>query len=341
LEKSKVKRVYKLSQLAELVSGRIKGEDVKVLGINAIPLANEKELVFVDSLSRLESAKKSKAQALVVKEGLIEELPGKSLLIVPDVRLAIAKISSLFVEKGFPFGISDKAYVDPSAEVEDGVCIMPFSYIGREVKIKKGVVIHSFCYIGDGCEIGEDTILYPHVVLYPGTIIGKRCIIHAGVVLGACGFGYAQEPKEGGFVNVKIYHFGRVRVEDDVEIGANSCVDRATFGETVIGTNTKIDNLVQVGHNVRVGRSCILVAQVGIGGSAEIGDYTMLGGQVGIAPGSKIGKFVKIAAKSGVVGKIEDGEEVAGIPAIKASIWRKAVVIFSKLPELYQRLKNL
>jgi UDP-3-O-[3-hydroxymyristoyl] glucosamine N-acyltransferase len=341
LEKSKVKKIYKLSQLAELVSGRIKGEDVEVLGVNAIPLANEKELVFVDSLSRLESAKKSKAQGLVVKEGLIEDLPGKSLLIVPDVRIAMAKISSLFAEKGFSLGISDKAYVDPSAVVEEGVCIMPFSYIGREVKIKRGVVIHPFCYIGDGCEIGEDTILYPHVVLYPGTIIGKRCIIHAGVVLGACGFGYAQEPKEGSFINVKIYHFGRVRVEDDVEIGANSCIDRATFGETVIGTNTKIDNLVQVGHNVRVGRSCILVAQVGIGGSAEIGDYTMLGGQVGIAPGSNIGKFVKIAAKSGVVGKIEDGEEVAGIPAIKASIWRKAVVIFSKLPELYQRLKNL
>lgn len=336
-----MKKSYKLSQLAELVSGRIKGEDVEVSGINAIPLAKEKELVFVDSLSRLELAKESKAQALVVKEGLIEDLPGKSLLFVSDVRSAMAKISALFAEKEFPSEISDKAYVDPSAVIEEGVCIMPFAYIGREVKIKRGAVIHPFCYIGDGCEIGEETILYPHVVLYPGTTIGRRCIIHAGVVLGACGFGYAQEPREEGFVNVKIHHFGRVRVEDDVEIGANSCVDRGTFGETIIGTNTKIDNLVQVGHNVRVGRSCILVAQVGIGGSTEIGDYTMLGGQVGIAPGSKVGKFVKIAAKSGVVGKIADGEEVAGIPAIKASIWRKAVVIFSKLPELYKKLKDL
>ncbi len=336
-----MKRSYKLSQLAAHVSGRVKGEDVEVFGINAIPLANEKELVFVDSLSRLESAKKSKAKALVIKEGLVEELTGKSLLIVSDVRLAMAKISQLFAEREFIYGISERAYVDPSAKIEAEVCIMPFVYVGRGVKIEKGVVIHPFCYIGDGCEIGEDTILYPHVVLYPGTVIGKRCIIHAGVVLGACGFGYAQEQKEDGFVNLKIHHFGRVRVEDDVEIGANSCVDRATFGETIIGTNTKIDNLVQVGHNVRVGRSCILVAQVGIGGSAEIGAYTMLGGQVGIAPGSKIGKFVKIAAKSGVVGRVEDGEEVAGIPAIKASIWRKAVVIFSKLPELYHRIKNL
>jgi len=336
-----VKKSYKLSELAQLVFGRVKGDDVEVFGINAIPLAQERELVFVDNLTRLESAKKSKAKALVVKEGLIEEMEGKSLLFVSDVRLAMAKISALFAEQDFLPVISEKSHIEATAKIESEVCIMPFVYIGRDVKIERGVIIHPFCYIGDGCEIGEDTVLYPGVVLYPGTVIGKRCIIHAGVVIGACGFGYAQELTDEGFVNVKIYHFGRVRVEDDVEIGANTCIDRATFGETIIGKNTKIDNLVQVGHNVRVGRSCIIVAHTGIGGSSEIGDYAMIGGQVGIAPGSRVGRFVKVAAKSGVVGKIEDGEEVAGIPAIKASIWRKAVVIFSKLPELYQKLKNL
>lgn len=332
----------KLSELAEYVGGILKGEDFLVSGINALPLAKEEEISFIDSLKRLAQAKESKARALLAPEGASLHLPEKSLIEVKDVRVALAKVSALFQEEvSHPSGTSPLSFVDPTAEIDPSAVIYPFVYVGKGVKIGKKVVIYPFSYIGDFCEIGEGSLLYPHVVLYPGTIIGKNCILHAGVVIGADGFGYAQEVKNEGFKNLKIYHFGRVFLGDEVEIGANSTIDRATFGETVIGSGTKIDNLVQVGHNVRVGRECILVSHTAIGGSAVIEDYVMLAGQVGVAPGSVIRKGAKVAAKSGVLGEIPEGEEVAGIPAIKASLWRRAVVIFEKLPDLYKEIKKL
>ncbi len=337
----KFKKKFKLSELAKYISGRLIGEDLEVRGLNAISLAKEGDLIFVDSLARLEQARQSNARACVAKVGLAERLPCSGIIEVEDVRLALAKLSALFVEEKGKTGISPQAYVDETAKISKDALIMAFAYVGARAKIGARVVIYPYCYVGEDCEIGEGTILYPRVTLYPGTIIGKRCIIHAGAVIGADGFGFAQEKTAEGFKNVKIYHFGRVKIEDEVEIGANTCIDRATFGETFIGEGTKIDNLVQVGHNVRIGRHCILVAQVGLGGSVELGDNTMLGGQVGVAPASKIGRLAKVAAKSGVSGKVEEGEEVAGIPAIKASLWRKVVVILAKLPELYQKLKSL
>ncbi len=333
---------YKLSEIASYVSGALYGIDLEVTGLNALPLARESELSFVDTLKRLDQAKKSKASALLAPEGFSKHLPEKSLIEVKDLRTALAKISFLFKEPlKYEPGISQLTYIASSAEIHPEAMIYPFVYIGEKVKINQGVIIYPFCYVGDFCEIGEGSILFPHVVLYPGTVLGKNCILHAGVVLGSDGFGYAQEPKEEGFKNLKIYHFGRARIGDEVEIGANSTIDRATFGETLIDSGTKIDNLVQIGHNVRVGKECILVSHTAIGGSALLEDYVMLGGQVGIAPQSILRKGVKVAAKSGVVGEIPAGEEVAGIPAIKASLWRKAVIIFEKLPELYKELKNL
>jgi len=333
---------FRLSYLAELLSGKLKGEDLEVRGLNALPLAREDELSFVDSLRRLPQAKASRARALLSPPGFSEHLPEKSLIEVRDVRVSLAKVSSLFREElSFEGGIHPLAFVSEEAEIHPSATIFPYVYIGKGAKIGEKVVIFPFCFIGDFCEIGEGSLLFPQVVLYPRTVIGKNCILHAGVILGADGFGYAQEAREEGFRNLKIYHFGRVRIEDEVEIGANSTIDRATFGETVIGENTKIDNLVQVGHNVRIGKSCILVSHTALGGSVVLEDYVMLAGQVGVAPNSIIRKGARVAAKSGVVGEVPEGAEVAGIPAIKASIWRRAVILFEKLPEIYKEIKRV
>lgn len=333
---------YKLSKIANYLSGKLVGYDLEVTGINALSLAKETELSFVDSLKRVPQAKISKAKAFLAPVGFSQYLTEKSLIEVKDVRWALARATSLFKEERIHKpGISSLSYISATSQIHPESTIYPYVYIGEGVKIGKGVVIFPFTFVGDFCEIGEDCILFPHVVLYPGTILGKNCILHAGVVIGADGFGYAQEPEGDGFKNLKIYHFGRVKMEDEVEIGANSTIDRATFGETHIGRGTKIDNLVQIGHNVSIGNNCILVSHTAIGGSALIEDCVMLAGQVGVAPQSIIRKKAKVAAKSGVLGEIAEGEEVAGIPAIKVSLWRKATVLFQRLPEFYKDLKNL
>jgi len=331
----------KISELAKIIKGNFIGEDFEIEGINAIPLAKEKELIFVDSLKRVAEVQKAKAKAILCPEGFAIHFPDRSVIEVKDVRVAFARISEFFKKEIEPlWGISSQAFIEEGVKIEEPCAIYPWVYIQKGAVIKKEAVLFPGVFIGAHAEIGENTIIFPNAVIYPYTKIGKNCIVHAGVVIGADGFGFAQEPYEDGYQNIKIYHFGSVKIEDEVEIGANSTIDRAVFGETIIGEGTKIDNLVQVGHNVKVGKQNILVSHTAIGGSAVLEDYVMLAGQVGIAPYSQIGKGAKVAAKSGVVGKIPAGAEVAGIPAIKASIWRKAAVIFAKLPEIYREFKK-
>ncbi len=333
---------YKTSEIARIIGGKLFGKDIELEGINAIPLAKENELIFIDSPKRIEEARKSRAKAVLTPEGLGKHLPEKSVIEVKNVRVAFAKVSQLFKREIEPlWGISPQAIIEDGAFVEEPVSIYPWVYVQKGAVIRKGAVIYPGVFVGAYAEIGENTIIFPNAVIYPHTRIGKNCIIHAGVVLGADGFGFAQEAEGEGFRNLKIYHFGSVEIGDDVEIGANSTIDRAVFEKTIIEENTKIDNLVQIGHNTRVGKSCILVSQVGLSGSVVVEDFSILAGQVGVAPYSKIGKGAKVAAKSGITGKVPPGEEVAGIPAIKASTWRRAVVIFAKLPELYKKLSKL
>ncbi len=332
----------KISEIAEKIGGYLIGEDIEIEGINAIHLASEKELIFVDSLKRVASAQKSKAKAVLCPEGFSKHFPEKSVIEVKDVRVAFAKITEIFKKEIEPkWGISPQAVIEEEVAIEEPCAIYPWVYIQKGAKIGKNVIIYPGVFIGAYSEIGENTIIYPNAVIYPNTKIGKNCIIHAGVVLGADGFGFAQEKTKEGFIHLKIYHFGSVKIGDNVEIGANTTIDRAVFEETTVGEGTKIDNLVQIGHNVKVGKHVILVAQVGIGGSSVIEDYAMLAGQVGVAPYAVIGKGAKVAAKSGVRGVIPAGEEVSGIPAIKASVYRRAITIFAKLPELYKEIKKI
>jgi len=209
--------------------------------------------------------------------------------------------------------------------------------VERDAVLEDNVVVMPFAFVGAGSVIGEGTVLFPGVVIYPGTRVGKRCRIHSGAVIGADGFGYVERDGK----RVKIPQVGRVVIGDDVEIGANTCIDRATFGETVVGEGTKIDNLVQIGHNCRIGRHCAFAGQVGISGSVVVGDRVLMGGQAGIADHAVIGSDVKVAAKAGVFGKVADGEVIVGAPAMSAAKWKRIQGIISRLPEIYSLFRKL
>ncbi len=338
-----MKRGYSLSFLAELTGGKLEGEDLIIKGINSLRRAKEDEISFIENERFLEDGEKTQAKALIVSFRLKDRFSSKkSLLLVENVRLAVAKISSLFAKTYiFLKGVSENAFIEDEVRIGKNVVIYPGVYLQKGVVIEDEVIIYPGVFVGAFSKIGKGTVIFPNAVIYPLTEIGKGCIIHAGSVIGSDGFGYAQEIKGEGFRHHKIYHFGKVVIKDDVEIGANTTIDRAVFEETLIEENTKIDNLVQIGHNVEIGKSCILVGQVGISGSVVVEDYVMMAGQVGVAPYSHIGKGAKIGAKSGVSGRIPPGEEVIGIPAINARIWKRAAVIFTKLPEIYQLFKKL
>lgn len=326
-EHSANRKGFSLKELAERVNGRVDGdENLIIFGVNSLDRAGPHEISFVSSKRWLQLAKSSSAGALIAKSS--EGLEGRNLLIVDDPYLALAVIANLFVSpiKG-EGGISPLAFVHEDAEVGEGTTVMEFVYIGEGASIGRRCLLFPHTFIGKRVKIGDETILYPGVVVYDNCEIGKRCIIHAGSVIGADGFGFARG--EGGWV--KIPQVGRVVIEDEVEIGACVTVDRAAFGETRIGRGTKIDNLVQVGHNVRIGKNCAIVSQTGISGSVEIGDDVMIGGQVGIVGHVRIGNRARIGAKSGVHRDVEEDEDVSGIPVLPHREWLRLNMILRRL----------
>jgi len=333
---------YRLSDLKEKLGADLRGEDLEVEGVSSLELAGERELSFVESRSWLSAAKKSRAAALLVPPELSGEFPEKSLLVCANVRAALARVARLFFEPVHPApGISPLAVIEEGVELGAEVSVGPWVFVGAGARIGEGSVLYPGVFVGAGARVGRRCVLYPYVVLYPGVRLADEVVVHAGTVIGADGFGYAQEMEAGGLRHLKIPHFGTVEIEAEVEIGANACVDRATFGATRVGAGTKIDNLTQIGHNVEVGEGCIVVAQCGLGGHARLGRFVMLGGQVGVAPGAEIGEGARVAAKSGISGRIAPGEEVAGIPAIPARLWRKAAVAFAKLPDMVKDWRRL
>ncbi len=336
---------YRLSELAEKIGAELRGADLEVEGVSALELAGERELSFVESRAWLAAAQKTRAAALIVPPELSGEFPEKSLLVCPNVRAALARVAQLFWQPSHPApGISPLAVIEEGAELGEGVSVGPWVYVGAGARIGEGTVLYPGVFVGAGAVVGRRCVLYPYVVLYPGVRLADEVVLHAGTVIGADGFGYAQEMGPAGLRHLKIPHFGTVEIGPEVEIGANSCVDRATFGATRVGAGTKIDNLTQIGHNVEIGEGCIIVGQCGLAGHVRVGRFVMMGGQVGVAPGAEIGEGARIAAKSGISSRVPPGEEVAGIPAIPARIWRKAVVAFTRLPDMvkdWRRLKEL
>lgn len=326
----------KLRELAELLDGEVRGDEtIEITGATGISDAGEKDITFLTNSKLVKEIRMSRAAAVLVKD-FVPDL-AKAQVRTKNPLYAFAKLlSHFYVRRIAPGGISKNAFISGEAEIAPDVTISDFSYISGRARICSGAVIFPGVFIGEDCVIGHDCIIYPNVTIRENTVIGDRVIIHPNAVIGSDGFGYVFEDGR----HNKIPQVGNVRIEDDVEIGAGATIDRATTGTTVIGRGTKIDNLVQVGHNVQVGRNVILVAQVGIGGSSSIGDGSMLGGQAGVADHASVEAGTMIAAKSGVMGEVKRGV-YGGAPIIPHREWLRAAAIFNKLPELKKRIEDL
>ncbi len=301
-----------LREIVAFIGGTFSGkDDVAIAGVAPLSEATERHISFLANPKYASQLAFSRAAAILVSNDLAGE--SERWIRVADPYFAMATIvSRWFAERPAPRGISALASISETAKLGANVSVGPFTSIGDDVVIGDYAIIYPNVTIEAGARIGEKTIVYPQVSIYYGSIVGRRCILHSGVVVGADGYGFATH----GGRHHKIPQVGIVRIEDDVEIGAGTTIDRAALGETVIGEGTKIDNLVQIGHNVKVGKHCLLVSQVGIAGSTELGDYVVAAGQVGVAGHLKIGKGAQLAAKSAVLDDVADGVKVMGNPAI-------------------------
>lgn len=329
---------FTVAQVAQLVGGRVIGDSEKVLtGFAPLESAKESDLSFATGDPYLGMVKSTNAGAVLVPQEI--EGVSTSLIVVDNPYEAVVGLLSqvyppLYVKDE---RISPMAQVSPLATIEEGVTIGPFAVIEPYAVLKRGCVVMAHCYVGEGTEVGEDSILHPQVTLYKGVKIGKRSIIHSGAIVGSPGFGYLEKDGK----RIPIPQVGAVEIGDEVEIGANTCIDRGTLANTKIGRGTKLDNLIQVGHNVIIGEDCAFAGQVGISGSTVIGNKVLMGGQAGIADHAKIGNGVMVGAQAGVSGKVKDGEIVIGSPAMSHTVWRRAAMAFPKLPELLKRVRRL
>jgi UDP-3-O-[3-hydroxymyristoyl] glucosamine N-acyltransferase len=326
-----------LQELAERLGGDLLGDpEVRIRRIAAIEEAREGDLTFLSNPRYHRFLESTEASALLVSRDV--DVPGKNLLKVDDPYLALARALPLLYSHERPDpGISPAAWIAEDAVVGPDAHVAPGCYVGGGCVIGKRVVIHPSAVVRERCRLGDDVTLHPNVVLYPDTTLGDRVVVHAGTILGSDGFGYATSPKG----HEKILQVGRVVVEDDVEIGANAAVDRAALGETRIGRGTKIDNLVQIGHNVRIGAGCILVGQAGISGSTRLGDGVAIAGQSGTAGHLVLGDGVRVGAKSAVYQDVPSGETVTGVPAVSHSLWKRIAASLPRLPGLLKRLRRI
>jgi UDP-3-O-[3-hydroxymyristoyl] glucosamine N-acyltransferase len=331
------KRPRLLRDLADEVGGSLEGDPGKpIVGIAPLEKAGAEEITFLSNPRYRQQALESRPGAILAAPGV--DLPGLDVIRVRDPYLGMARLLSLFHPAADPSpGVRDGAKVEGSSRVDPSAAVLAGAYVGERTSVGPGTILHPGVVVGEDCVVGSECILHPNVTVYPRSRVGDRVILHAGVVLGSDGFGFAQDDG----VHVKIPQVGNVIIEDDVEIGANSTVDRATFGSTVIGIGTKIDNLVQIGHNVVVGPGCILVAQAGIAGSTKLGRGVVIAGQSGAVGHITIGDGAKIGAKSAVTHDLPPGAFVIGHPAVDAKTWKRAAAAFARLPEMVRRLTRL
>ena len=327
----------KLKELAALTGGTISGDpEVEITGVSGIMEAAMGDITLLADKKSLESIKDSNASAFIVKDPVKDQ--NKSMLISDNPRFVFARaLEILHVAPYKPSGVSGKAVIGENVVLGEDISIHPLAYIGNNVTLGARVTISPGAYIGDDVSIGDDSIIHPNVTIREKVTIGNKVIIHSGTVIGADGYGYV--PDKNGLY--KIPQIGGVIIEESVEIGANVAIDRATTGNTIIGSGTKIDNLSHIAHNVKLGKNCIITGQVGISGSVDIGDGVILAGQVGVKDHIKIGSNARVGAKSGVAKDIPEGETHSGNPALPQGSWLRAQSIFSKLPEYIKRLQKL
>lgn len=327
----------KVGELASLLGARLAGDpEVDILGVAPLDRATALDLSFLSNPKYRDAARSSSAGALLVAEG--EDLPGRTLLVCADPYLAFARALRHFHRpRPFPAGVHPTAVVGEDCRIDPSAHLGPYVVLGDGSSVGARTVIEAGCAIGRGCSLGEGCHLHPRVVLYDETSLGRGVILHSGVVLGSDGFGYAHE----GGHQVKIPQVGRVVVEDDVEIGANTAVDRGAMEETRLGSGTKIDNLVQVAHNVTVGPDCILVAQVGISGSTRLGRGVIMAGQSGAVGHITIGDGARIGAKSAVTKDVPRGGFVTGHPAQEHRLWLRERALAGRLDDFLHRIRRL
>lgn len=334
-------RIFTAAQLLEVIGdGELLGDPHrKIRGIAPLEKASEGEATFLFKV--VDPALVEELGASVVILPKVAGLsPGsdKTLIMVDSLLRAMASLLHLFAESPFDeVGVSPLAFISSEVKLGEEVTVYPFAFIDREAEIGDRSVIMPYVFIGRGARLGQEVVVFPGVVIYPGVIVEERVVIHAGAVIGSDGFGYVEVEGK----RVKIPQIGRVRVEDEVEIGANTCVDRATLGETTIGKGTKLDNLIQIGHNTVVGKDCAFAGQVGISGSVKVGDRVLMGGQVGVADHVKIGNDAKIAARAGIMANLEKGSVVSGAPAMPINRWKRIHASLVRLPDLSRRFRRL
>ena len=334
---------HRLADLAAMVGADLVGDpDRPIDGVATLEAAGDRDLSFLTNPRYRDQARSSGAGAILVSRGISPDTLGglrADLVVCEDAHRALAHLMTvLFPVPEVEPGVHETAAVDAAADVDPAARVDAFAVVGAGSTVASGASVGAHCVIGRGCRIGVGTVLHPHVVVYDGSRIGDRVIVHSGVVLGADGFGFAAGEAA---VQVRLPQVGVVVIEDDVEIGANSAIDRAMLDTTRVGRGTKIDNLVQVGHNAQIGQGCILCGQAGVAGSSRIGDRVLLAGQTGVAGHFEIGDGVQVAAKSAVFQEVPPGQQVAGIPAMPIAAWRRRSALQSRLPAMRSALRSL
>jgi UDP-3-O-[3-hydroxymyristoyl] glucosamine N-acyltransferase len=326
-----------LKELAEFLGGVAVGDEAAVItGVKGIEEAGPGDITFVANPKYMKFLDTTGASAVIVAPDV--QHATKPLIKTDNPYLAFAKIVTLFaVGARDYFGVSSHAFVHAEARVDPECAVYPFVYIGKGAQVGRGAVLYPGVYLGDGAYVGQESILYPNVVLMDRCVVMNRVIIHGGTVVGADGFGFAHE----GDKQVKFPQIGIVVIEDDVEIGSNCSIDRAALGETRIHRGVKMDNLIQIGHNVVVEEDSILVAQVGISGSTHVGKKVILAGQAGLVGHITVGDGAIVTAKTGVYKDVAAGEVMSGYPMIPHKKWLRAMPVVAKLPELKKEIAAL
>ncbi len=301
-------------QIADVVNGRLVGrEDVKIAGVAPLESAGSGDLSFLASTRHLSEFRSCVAGAVLIAEEYADVEDGPAArIIVTDIRLALTRaVSAIYPDRVAVWGISPRARVGRGAHWNGRVAIGSGATLGRGVKLGRDCIVKRNAVVDDGAVLGDECVVGEHAVVGPGAELGNRVVVRPGARVGGVGFAYAASPDG----HMALKHVGRCIVEDDVEVGANTTIDRGSIGDTLVGAGTKIDNLVQIAHNVRIGKRCVIMAQVGLAGSTVIEENVMLAGQAGLAGHLTVGKGARVAAQAGVIGDVDAGSTVSGYPA--------------------------
>ncbi|MDL2266083.1 UDP-3-O-(3-hydroxymyristoyl)glucosamine N-acyltransferase [Parabacteroides sp. OttesenSCG-928-G07] len=331
---------FTAQQIADYLKGVVEGDpNAKVSTFSKIEEGQPGSISFLSNSKYEQFIYQTKASIVLVNEDFTpSEKIAATLVRVPNAYAALAMLLAM-VEQMKPkkTGIASTASIAASASLSDNCYVGDFAYIGENAKIGANCKLYPYAYIGDNVSIGDNTIIYPHACIYEGCVIGSECILHSGAVIGSDGFGFAPE----GESYTKIPQLGNVIIEDNVEVGANTTIDRAVMGSTIIRKGVKLDNLIQIAHNVEIGENTVMAAQVGIAGSVKVGRHCMFGGQVGLAGHIQIADNVNFGAQAGVISSVKESTSLLGAPAINAKSFMRSSAVFNKLPDMYRTLGQL